>query len=182
MNFLIDEIQKGISFEIFEKRGPEVPRRDWGVTVHWAVEFLELYPEEIVKQMKTAQAVQREDDDHQEFSRFYDGGTGERIKDIPQGPAKRFSQGRIRRLLAESLPIQVLIMNQHFCLLLKLTQRGNYSTTRSWFRSTSYRTQWKSPSRMVRKLRVPSWLLATVVGPPLEDCFSGAKRTPGGIL
>jgi hypothetical protein len=85
------------------------------------VEFLELYPEETVKRMNTARVVQREDDDHQEFSRFYDGETGERIKDIPQGPAKRFSQGRIRRLLAESLPIQVLIVNQQSCLLFKLT-------------------------------------------------------------
>jgi len=99
--------QQGIQYEIFDKRGPETPQRDWGVTVHWAVEFLELYPEETVKRIKTARVVQRDDDTHQEFVRFYDGETGETIRDIPLGPAKRFSHGRIRGLLAESLPIQV---------------------------------------------------------------------------
>ncbi|KAJ9143398.1 FAD/NAD(P)-binding domain-containing protein [Pleurostoma richardsiae] len=98
--------KQGIQYEIFDKRGPETPQRDWGVTVHWAVEFLELYPEETVKRIKTARVVQRDDDTHQEFVRFYDGETGETIRDIPLGPAKRFSHGRIRGLLAESLPIQ----------------------------------------------------------------------------
>lgn len=61
----------------------------------------------MAKRLRTAQVVQRDDDRTQESVLFHDGATGEIIKEIPLGPAKRFSHGKIRALLAEGIPVQV---------------------------------------------------------------------------
>ncbi|OAL53508.1 FAD/NAD(P)-binding domain-containing protein [Pyrenochaeta sp. DS3sAY3a] len=98
--------KNGIDFEIFERRAEAKAKRHWGVTVHWAVEFLALYPEEVIESMKSCRVLKGQADDQQEFSRIFDGATGEHVRDIPQGPAKRFNHSKIRGLLASLLPIQ----------------------------------------------------------------------------
>ncbi|KAK0645170.1 FAD-dependent monooxygenase cctM [Lasiodiplodia hormozganensis] len=98
--------KKVIPFEIYEKRGSAAPQRDWGITVHWAVEFLNLYPEGMEERLRTAQVIQRKDYSAQETVLFHDGETGEPIKKIPLGPAKRFSHKKIRALLADGIPVQ----------------------------------------------------------------------------
>ncbi|KAF5005660.1 hypothetical protein FDECE_7916 [Fusarium decemcellulare] len=98
--------KEGIEYEIFDKRGPATPQRDWGITVHWAVEFLNLYPDDFIKRLYTAQVVESKLEEPAEFVLFHNGETGEIIKEIPLGPARRFSHRKIRALLAEDIHVQ----------------------------------------------------------------------------
>ncbi|CAG9970354.1 unnamed protein product [Clonostachys byssicola] len=98
--------KQGIEYEIFDKRGPATPQRDWGITVHWAVEYLSLYPDDMGKRLRTAQVVESKEKKPAEFVLFHNGETGEIIKEIPLGPARRFSHRKIRALLAEGIPVQ----------------------------------------------------------------------------
>ncbi|KAL2670349.1 hypothetical protein Neosp_014816 [[Neocosmospora] mangrovei] len=98
--------KEGIEYEIFDKRGPATPQRDWGITVHWAIEFLDLYPPVFAQRLRTAQVVESRSEKPAEFVLFHNGQTGDVIKEIPLGPARRFSHRKIRALLAEDINVQ----------------------------------------------------------------------------
>lgn len=75
--------------------------------MHWAVEFLNLYPDDFSTRLRSAQVVESKLEDPAEFVLFHNGQTGEVIKEIPLGPARRFSHCKIRALLAKNIDIQV---------------------------------------------------------------------------
>ncbi len=100
-------MQQGIDYEIFEKQSAAIRHRDWGITVHWAVEFMELYPEDIGQRLRKAQVIVHRDNKVQEQVEFHNGETGEVFKHIPLGPAKRYSQKKIRQTLTAEIPVQV---------------------------------------------------------------------------
>ncbi|KAL4781943.1 hypothetical protein BJX76DRAFT_359376 [Aspergillus varians] len=98
--------KQGIRYEIFEKHSGEVRHRDWGITVHWAVEFMGLYPEDMAQRLGKAQVIVHRDNKVQEQVEFHHGETGEVFKHIPLGPAKRYSQQKIRQALTEEIDVQ----------------------------------------------------------------------------
>ncbi|ETS83211.1 hypothetical protein PFICI_05087 [Pestalotiopsis fici W106-1] len=77
--------------------------RDWGVTAHWAIKFLDLYPDGMETRLQDAQVIANKDPKQQEHVLFHDGQTGESIKTIPLGPARRYSQRKIRQALVNGL-------------------------------------------------------------------------------
>ncbi|KAI1609746.1 hypothetical protein EDD36DRAFT_421827 [Exophiala viscosa] len=98
--------KQGIEYEIFEKHGGATRHRDWGITVHWAVQFMELYPEDMGQRLRKAQVIVQRDNKVQEQVEFHNGETGEVFKHIPLGPAKRYSQKKIRQALTQEIPVQ----------------------------------------------------------------------------
>ncbi|KIW97223.1 uncharacterized protein Z519_02615 [Cladophialophora bantiana CBS 173.52] len=98
--------KQGIDFEIYERTSSAARHRDWGITVHWAVEFLELYPDYMADKLREAQVVTRKNPKLQEHVEFHDGETGAVFKHIPLGAAKRYSQKKVRQVLLEGIPIQ----------------------------------------------------------------------------
>ncbi|KAK6386001.1 hypothetical protein LTS17_001575 [Exophiala oligosperma] len=97
----------GIDYEIFERHDSEVRHRDWGITVHWAVEFMQLYPDDMEEKLRSAQVVVRKNTGLQEHVEFHDGETGRVFKHIPLGAAKRYSQKKVRQVLLEGIRVQV---------------------------------------------------------------------------
>ncbi|KAJ9144158.1 hypothetical protein NKR23_g6076 [Pleurostoma richardsiae] len=85
---------QGIPSEIFEKRGPGAPQRDWGITVHWAVEFLDLYPEGMEERLRSALVIQRKNQKHKiEGVPVNYNKTLESINELHEGVEAVFADG-----------------------------------------------------------------------------------------
>lgn len=66
------------------------------------------------KKLSEAQVIRHKDIKQQEHVLFHNGATGEILKKVPLGPARRYSHKRIREALIEDLPIQVSLFRMLF--------------------------------------------------------------------
>lgn len=71
---------------------------------------MELYPDGMEKKLAEAQVIRNKDIKQQEHVLFHNGSTGEILKKVPLGPARRYSHKRIREALIGDLPIQVSLV------------------------------------------------------------------------
>lgn len=72
---------------------------------------MSLYPEGMEKHLQQAQVVRNRDPKQEEFVLFHNGATGEILKKVPLGPARRYSHQRIRQALLEGIDVQVSARN-----------------------------------------------------------------------
>lgn len=100
--------QAGIQYQVFEQLDVNRVRpRDWGMALHWGMDFLlPCIPEALGAKLKSA-LVNPAYDRIDEGYPFCNGVTGELLKMVPAPSPHRFSRRKLRELLAEGIDVTV---------------------------------------------------------------------------
>jgi hypothetical protein len=102
--------QAGIRYTVFERESSSnhFRPREWGMSIHWSRPLLDqLLPDDLIARLREAQNDPSFNSTNGFEVAFYNGKTGEHLKDQPMANAIRVSRKKMRAFCAQGIDIEV---------------------------------------------------------------------------